>query len=464
MFTFSEAVTISNDINPADFVVSGAASKPTVTSFNKPAPSVVVFTLSDDIAPGETITLSYTKGTGSITSVLGGDLASFAHLAVDNIVGDTPPTVSSTATNLAGNAITVTFSEAVTITGTPVDSFTVNAASRTIRVTGVKLSGQVLTLTLADSVTSGERVTLAYNKSTSSIKDATGNLLSSFGNKRVTVPNTIVPAPTITDITTDQTSADNNKICVVFSRDITISRDVNPTDFVVSGVASNPTVTSVGRCLGITRIPGRRLLLRYTVLLVLSDDGLPGESIILSYVQTTGSITGTSGSPIADFFDRTVTNALINSPAGLTVASTADQSQTLTGVADVDGLSAVPDQSLAGDDISTSTSTFLITLEHLGESISVQLPSIGASAAFAAVPITLDTTAPARPVTSTQAQTVNTASLTVRDCAKTSLGYAGGKPNPLNPPDKGDFPLNSPLIRGARGVKNDERWVSCTVS
>ena len=33
------------------------------------------------------------------------------------------------------------------------------------------------------------------------------------------------------------------------------------------------------------------------------------------------------------------------------------------------------------------------------------------------------------------------------------------QPNPLNPPDKGDFPLNSPLIRGARGVKNDERWV-----
>ena len=40
---------------------------------------------------------------------------------------------------------------------------------------------------------------------------------------------------------------------------------------------------------------------------------------------------------------------------------------------------------------------------------------------------------------------------------KTSLGYAGGKPNPLNPPYQGDFPLNSPLIRGARGVKNDER-------
>ena len=47
---------------------------------------------------------------------------------------------------------------------------------------------------------------------------------------------------------------------------------------------------------------------------------------------------------------------------------------------------------------------------------------------------------------------------------ETSLGYAGGKPNPLNPPYQGDFPLNSPLIRGARGVKNDERWVFCTVS
>ena len=32
------------------------------------------------------------------------------------------------------------------------------------------------------------------------------------------------------------------------------------------------------------------------------------------------------------------------------------------------------------------------------------------------------------------------------------------------PPYQGDFPLNSPLIRGARGVKNDERWVFCTVS
>ena len=45
------------------------------------------------------------------------------------------------------------------------------------------------------------------------------------------------------------------------------------------------------------------------------------------------------------------------------------------------------------------------------------------------------------------------------DCAKTPA-----RAYPLNPPYQGDFSLNSPLIRGARGVKNDERWVSCTVS
>ena len=39
-----------------------------------------------------------------------------------------------------------------------------------------------------------------------------------------------------------------------------------------------------------------------------------------------------------------------------------------------------------------------------------------------------------------------------RLCKKPSLGRAGGKPNPLNPPYQGDFPLNSPLIRGARGL------------
>ena len=53
---------------------------------------------------------------------------------------------------------------------------------------------------------------------------------------------------------------------------------------------------------------------------------------------------------------------------------------------------------------------------------------------------------------------------TLETVQKTSLGYAGGKPNPLNPPYQGDLALNSPLIRGARGVKNDERWVSCSVS
>ena len=34
-----------------------------------------------------------------------------------------------------------------------------------------------------------------------------------------------------------------------------------------------------------------------------------------------------------------------------------------------------------------------------------------------------------------------------------------GKSNPLNPPCQGDFLLNSPLIRGARGVRNDECWI-----
>ena len=31
------------------------------------------------------------------------------------------------------------------------------------------------------------------------------------------------------------------------------------------------------------------------------------------------------------------------------------------------------------------------------------------------------------------------------------------------PPDKGDLSLNSPLIRGVRGVRNDKCWVFCTV-
>ena len=52
-----------------------------------------------------------------------------------------------------------------------------------------------------------------------------------------------------------------------------------------------------------------------------------------------------------------------------------------------------------------------------------------------------------------------------RLCKKPSLGCVTcGTSNPPKAPLSGDLSLNSPLIRGARGVKNDERWVSCTVS
>ena len=51
-----------------------------------------------------------------------------------------------------------------------------------------------------------------------------------------------------------------------------------------------------------------------------------------------------------------------------------------------------------------------------------------------------------------------------RLCKKPSIGMPCGKPNPLNPPCQGDLSLNSPLIRGARGVRNDEILSFCTVS
>ena len=43
---------------------------------------------------------------------------------------------------------------------------------------------------------------------------------------------------------------------------------------------------------------------------------------------------------------------------------------------------------------------------------------------------------------------------------ETSLGCVTcGTSNPLNPPCQGDLSLNSPLIRGARGVRKDEYWI-----
>ena len=204
---FGEDITISNPRpRAADFVVSGAASNPTVTDISGFGSTVLLLTLSTNIlADDETITLSYTKTMGFITGVTEGELVSFTGYSVANTVTGVATTVSKAETNSAGNAITLTFNKDVIIEGSGglASKFTVTADGVDVDVTDVVVNGKVLTLTLSPSVsTTGItdiRVNYDRNRGDGSIsaqiRGKTGGLVSNFNNKPAPVTNTNV-APT----------------------------------------------------------------------------------------------------------------------------------------------------------------------------------------------------------------------------------------------------------------------------
>ena len=87
--TYNEALNTGSVPANGDFAISGGHS---VTGRNVDPGSTVVLTLSPAVVNGETITLSYTKGTNPIEDVAGNDAANLVNSAVTN---NTPPAAAA---------------------------------------------------------------------------------------------------------------------------------------------------------------------------------------------------------------------------------------------------------------------------------------------------------------------------------------------------------------------------------
>ena len=199
---FGENITTSPDLRVADFAVSGAASSPTVTGIDGSlGPTVLLLTLSKKIVADETITLSYTKTTGSITGATEGVLANFDNYSVTNTVAHVATTVSKAETNSAGTAIMLTFNREVIIEGggrALASKFTVTADDVGVDVTNVTVDGKVLTLALSRSVSTTD-IRVNYDRDRgdrlifAQIRGKTGGLVSAFNNKPAPVKPGLTP-------------------------------------------------------------------------------------------------------------------------------------------------------------------------------------------------------------------------------------------------------------------------------
>ncbi|SEN63961.1 Ig-like domain-containing protein [Paenibacillus sp. OV219] len=203
------------------------------------------------------------------------------------------PTVSK-AEMVNGNKIAITYNENLdTSTETnpaPANYFvTVNGTGRA--VTGVSISGKVVTLTLQSSVSYSEIVKLSYTPGDSPVKDSTGTLAASLSNYTVTnVPDTTVPKQLEGSLT-------GNMITLTFSEELA---SVSPFSY------SQFTVKVGGETRAVTQTVGAGNVMYLTYA---GNTAASGLAVTLSY-SSTGSypVRDVAGNALVSFSNFTIQN------------------------------------------------------------------------------------------------------------------------------------------------------------
>ena len=247
---YNEALDTTSTPATTDFTVSVAGTDQTPTGVAV-AGETVTLTLGTAATQGQTVTVTYTKGTNPIQDLAGNDAANLSSQSVTNSTGDTTaPTVSgapsvtsdpgSDSTYAIGDTISVkvTFNEVVTVTGTPQLEIAVGSNNRQANYASGSGSTE---LTFSYTVVAGDGdsdgIAVAANKLTlnsGTIKDAASNdatlthvLLAAQSSHKVDgVKPTVSGTPSVTSSSgTDNTYAigDTISVKVTFSENVTVT-------------------------------------------------------------------------------------------------------------------------------------------------------------------------------------------------------------------------------------------------
>ena len=188
--TYGEALDGNSRPAAGDFTVSGGNSARTVSNVAMTGRAVML-TLNPAVSHGETgIRVRYRPGANPIQDAAGNDALGLSNEPVTNNTGDTTaPTVSRVeitsrpernATYAAGKeiAVTVTFSETVVVTGTPLLRLNVGGVDRTANYRGGTGAALRFAYAVADGVSDTAGVSIEANRLTrngATIRDGANN-------------------------------------------------------------------------------------------------------------------------------------------------------------------------------------------------------------------------------------------------------------------------------------------------
>jgi uncharacterized repeat protein (TIGR02059 family) len=185
VITFNESLE-TNTPTPSSFSVS--ASQPVGVSSTSVSGNQVTLNLDRTIEDPETVQVSYDGSGGvKVEDLVGNESNTFTNQGVSNNSSvSTPPTFSSAQVPSAGTTIEITMNENLTLNTPSTSSFSVSA-NATTNISGVSVSGMVVTLNLDRTIENGEIVQVTYDGTgATKILDLVGNNASPFTNQGVT--------------------------------------------------------------------------------------------------------------------------------------------------------------------------------------------------------------------------------------------------------------------------------------
>ena len=353
--TYNEALDGTSTPAAGAFTVTVAGAARTVSSVAISG-SAVTLTLASAVTSGQTVTLAYAvPNTNPIQDAAGNDAAALTNQAVTNSTPETTPPVLSTAT-VNGSALVLTYDEPLDTASTPAaGDFTVTVAGTARTVSSVAVAGSAVTLTLSSAVTAGQTVVLAYAvPNTNRIQDVAGNDAAALTSQSVTNITGDTTAPVLSTATVNGTSLT-----------LTYNEALNTT----APAASAFTVTGASTTVSSVSVEGS------VVTLTLSSAVTSGQTVTLAYaVPNTNPIQDLAGNDAVAFSSQSVTNNTPDTTApvlstatvdGVTLVLTYDEpldttSTPATGAFDVRVGGSVVTRALSG--VSVSGSSVTVTL------------------------------------------------------------------------------------------------------
>ncbi|RJE85621.1 hypothetical protein D3P07_20720 [Paenibacillus sp. 1011MAR3C5] len=211
------------------FSVQADSQTKSITNITLSGDSVIL-TLSSTISNPSTMRVSYYGSSSTTKDIYGNAAASFNSLSITSGTGGgSTGSISMIGAILKGNQLTISFSETLDPSYVPSNSFFVVRVKDLVRlVTGVKVEGSTVILTLDTAAKVGEKTEVTYLSNSNGLRSISGNTVNVFNNANVANQTTILDS-----LTGDYEAADGGGVGILPSAS-SITNDTSP-----AGVSAN---------------------------------------------------------------------------------------------------------------------------------------------------------------------------------------------------------------------------------